>query len=102
MTSILSSLIAAHALPDVKELEELGRVMFVFFSEKGLPPDMFMDHLQVSLTNQQKLVMVESYLFESLQHKRNSAISEERVEQIRKQNIDIISKFIKTGELAIY
>lgn len=77
-----------------------GKQMFTFFSEKGFPPDMFLD--KIIATKEERVLIVNEYLYRSLEHKRKAGITEKRVWEVRNQNIRKMHEFLKTNEMGIY
>lgn len=101
---ILRALLKARLLPSAPQMTDYGHRMFTMYTQNGFPPDMFLDELKkrLTLSRDEGLLIVDSYLADSLEHKRRAGITEERVDKIRQANRRKIAEFYKTGELGVY
>lgn len=103
--SVLSALLKAQLLyTDDERMNWLGKIMFTMYTDKGFPPDMFLDELakwqELDLLAKIYIVSVYQTLF--LEHRRKSGIQDKSLEKIRKRNVADLDRLIRTGELGIY
>lgn len=87
-------------------LDNIGKQMFTVFTQQGLPPDMFFDNYKKldieQLTRYEMICVLSSYLTHFVEHRRRSGIEPKRLDNIRRQNRELIGSFIRRGEIQIY
>lgn len=83
-----------------KEINEFGDKMFIFATEKGLPPEMFIDEITKKINFNKEIIflIISRYFDNYILHKRKSGALEKN---IKKQQLFVNKKllhFIKSGE----
>lgn len=104
---VLPALLKVFTKFDPKQrawLDELAKLVFVGYSQNGLPPDFAFDSLgeHYDLTKDQKLYILWQYQNLDMEHKHKSGITPKRQEALQRRNREVIDSFIKTGEVGIY
>lgn len=86
------------------QLDRLAEQMFIFSTQHGLPPDMFLSKIdgQQLLDLDEKTYIVSEYLSKVLEHKRLSGIEEKNLNKVRRNNKNIMMKVIQGKEIGLF
>lgn len=93
-------LLEALALPNADQLQQVGIKVGKTYTDFGLPIDMALERLNID--KKQKLCVLFGAQNWLIQHRKNSNATDKALNRQRKTNREVLSSFIKTGEVGVY
>lgn len=97
---ILGTLLEVDVNDSEDKLYELGLEIGKLYTNHGFPIDMALERLEARKT--QKVSILGGALHWLVIHKRNSNATEGAIDRQRATNLEIMERFLSTGETGVY
>ena len=99
-TNVLVELLESNSLIHKDKLKQLGVQVGKLYTDHGFPIDMSLDRLNIGIAA--KLAVLDGSCQWLIEHKRRSGATEKAINRQRKANLEMVTRFIETGETGVY